>query len=281
MNASVKINFHPAARSSSGKPKSRKHRLSKCETTGLARYRDRHQARDGAKALAAGAHRFDVSTFACSDCGGWHVEKTQVREPIVASVTSVPTQAFTESLGSRKCRYILFDVENPTRGAKATCEELADFWSVLKQKAPGIAPHDHVVVGASRSVVRKYRGAIHGANVKWVVGADAPDGADRALLQAIDLRRVARDYDELVIVSGDHAFADLARRARMLGLTVQVVTAQHPEQRSMLSRELAAAADTRTLVRLVARTPRPENLLPTTTTETRTHSRVNTPALAA
>jgi NYN domain len=281
MKTSAKINFHPAERTSSADSKVRKHRLSKCEATGLARYRDRHQARDGANALAAGSNPYDVIAFACPDCRGWHVEKTHVREPIVAGVTSVPTEAFSASLGSRKRRYILFDVENPTCGAKATCEELADFWDILKQQAPGIAPHDHVVIGASRSVVRKYRSAIHGPNIKWVVGANAADAADRALLAAIDLRRVAREYDELVIVSGDWRFADLARRARRAGLSVQVVTAEHPEQRSMLSRELAAAADTRTLVRLEARTPRHDTAIPMDTAESRTHSRVCLRPIAA
>lgn len=250
------INFHAGTRSN-GKSKARKHTLSKCTRTGLARYRDRHQARDGAKALAAGSRRYDVSTFACPDCRGWHVEKNVAREPIPSPDAAEPSSAFTTSLGSRKRRYFLVDAENPTRGAKATCEEVADLWRVLKQQAPGIAPNDHVVVGASRRVARKYHAAIHGANVRWVVGADAPDAADRALLAAIDLHRVARDYDELVIVSGDHAFAALARRAKQFGLSVQVVTAEHPEQRTMLSRELAAIADTRTLVRLERRATRP------------------------
>lgn len=281
MRTSVKINFHPAARPSSAGSKARKHRLSTCRATGLARYRDRHQARDGAKALAAGSNTYGVSAFACPDCRGWHVEKTHVREPILASVTSPATEAFTASLVSRKRRYILFDVENPTCGAKATCEELAEFWGILKQQAPGIAPHDHVVVGASRSVARKYRAAIHGSNVKWVVGANAADGADRALLAAIDLRRVAREYDELVIVSGDWRFADLARRAKRAGLSVQVVTAEHPEQRSMLSRGLAAAADTRTLVRLEARTSRHDTPIPMATAGPRTHSRVYPRPVAA
>ena len=119
-----------------------------------------------------------------------------------------------------------------------------------------MAAHDHVVVGASRSVARKYRPVITGHNVKWVIGANAPDAADYALLGAIDLRRVARDYDELVIISGDHAFADLARRAKASGLTVHVVTAEHPENRSTLSRELSAAADIRSVVRLRARSQR-------------------------
>lgn len=258
----VKINFHPTARSRSARSKARKHTVAKCKATDLARFRDRHQARDGARALAAGSNTYEVTTFACPDCRGWHVEKADVREPIAVGDTSVPTEAYTSALGARKRRYFLFDVENPTYGAKATREEAAAFWNILKQQAPGVAPHDHVVVGASRSVARKYRTAIHGPNVKWVVGANAADGADRALLGAIDLRRVARDYDELVIVSGDHAFADLAHRAKRLGLSVQVVTAQHHEQRSMLSRELAAAADTRTLVRLETRTARLGNVVP-------------------
>ena len=231
----------------------RRHRLPMCQATGLARYRDRHQARHGAQTLGVGPHTFEVHTFACPDCRGFHLEKTYAREPIDVGRAAEPTETFTSSLASRKRRYVLVDVENPTRGARATAQEVAAFWAILKQQAPGIAPHDHVVVGAARAVVRKYRAAICGANVKWVVGADAPDGADRALLAAIDLHRVAQAFDELVIVSGDHAFADLARRAKSHGLTVHVVTTEHPEQRSMLSRELATVADTRTLVRLQSR----------------------------
>lgn len=238
----------------------RRHRLPMCQATGLARYRDRHQARHGAQTLGAGPRTFEVHTFACPDCRGFHLEKTYAGEPIDVGRAAEPTEAFTASLTSRKRRYVLLDAENPTLGARATAEELAAFWSILTQQAPGIAPHDHVVVGAARSVVRKYRAAIHGMNVKWVVGADALDGADRALLAAIDLHRVAREYDELVIISGDHAFAELARRAKALGLSVHVVTAEHPDQRSMLSRELAAVADTRTLVRLQSRTLARDNV---------------------
>ena len=200
--------------------------------------------------------------FACPDCRGWHVETCPTTAALteVAAPASAPTVAFEESLAERKRRYFLVDIENPTRGAKATCEEVATFWNILKGQAPGIAPHDHVVVGASRGVAERYRASITGANVRWVTGANAPDGADRALLGAIDLYRVARHYDELVIVSGDHAFADLASRAKAFGLSVQVVTAETPHGRPMLSRDLAAAADVHTLVRLNVRPNRRENL---------------------
>lgn len=254
MDPSVRNDSSGARR---GAPKMFRHRLPVCDSTGLARYRDRHQARDGAKALAVSSHAAEVSTFACPDCRGYHLEKASSRRPIGVVVgTTEPAEAFTASVSLHNRRYVLVDVENPTCGAKATTGQVAAFWTVFTQQVPGVAPNDHVVVGAGRGVARRYRAAIHGANVKWVVGADTPDGADRALLAAIDLRRVARDFDELVIVSGDHAFADLARRARGLGLTVQVVTAEHPEQRSMLSRELAAAANIRTRVRLEPLKPR-------------------------
>lgn len=245
-----------------GKPASR-HQLPLCSATGLARYRDRHQALHGAQAVSAGNRAYEVSTFACPDCRGYHLEKVHPRQPIHVGDAAAPVDSFTVSQSSSKRRYVLVDIENLTCGAKAAIGEVAALWQVLKLQAPTITPFDHVVVGASRMVVRKYRAAIHGPNIRWVVGADATDGADRALLAAIDLRRVARDYDELVIVSGDHAFADLARKAKLAGLSVQVVTAEHPRQRSMLARELAAAADTHTLVRLRARTPKQGSPTPT------------------
>lgn len=264
MNDTVRINLHRSAlRSSHAVPKPRKHALPKCETTGLARYRDRHQARDGAKALAAAAPEDNVDVFACPDCRGVHVEKTVVANPIEQGAPRGSDRPVATLHADQTRRYVLWDVENSTHGAKATAEQLAELWCRLQSQAPQISPHDHVVAGAARRVVRRYRGSIQAANVRWVVGADAPDGADRALLAAIDLWRVARDYDELVIISGDHAFAGLARQAKQHGLSVHVVTVEHPDQRTMLSRELAAAVDTRSVVRLqprpgIAPQPAPE-----------------------
>jgi glycerophosphoryl diester phosphodiesterase len=256
------------------------HKLPQCPNTGLARYRDRHQARQGAKATRRGAHDFEVHAFACPACNGYHLEQTYRRDPLVLA-SSEPTAEFTASLPFRKKRYVLVDIENLTHGAKASCQQAAALWSVLTQQAPGIAPQDHVVVGAARYVVRRYRAAIDGTNVKWVVGSDGPDGADRALLAAIDLRRVARDYDELVIASGDGAFTDLARRAKALGLTVHVITTQHPDQRSMLSRKLAAVADFHTLIRLESRAQKKDNLTAIAKVASRTHRRVHAEPVAA
>jgi len=258
-----------------------RHKLPICDATGLARYRDRHQARQGANATRSGAHDFEVHTFACPACTGHHIEQTYRRDPIVLAPSSEPTAEFTASLPFRKKRYFLVDSENLTHGAKVTCQQAAALFGVLRQQAPGIAPHDHVVVGAARYVVRRYRAAIDGANVKWVVGSDGSNGADRALIAAIDLRRVARDYDELVIASGDGAFTDLARQAKALGLTVHVITTQHPEQRSMLSRELSAVADFHTLIRLESRTQKKDNLTAIAKVASRAHRRIHVETDAA
>lgn len=230
-----------------------RHQLPMCASTGLARYRDRHQARQGVRVASSGASDIEVRAFACPDCSGFHLDAQPRRAPIDTTTAAGPRVRIPGSVGARDKRYFLVDYENLTHGARTTSTRGAALWSILEQQAPGVRAHDHVVVGAARRVVRRHRAAIDRPNVKWVVGADAPDGADRALLAAIDLRRVARDYDELVIASGDGAFVDLARRAKALGLRVHVITTEHPDHRSMLSRELSALADVHTRVRLRAR----------------------------
>lgn len=257
------------------------HRLSMCEATGLARYRDRNQARDGAAGRARALASGKVSTFSCPECRGYHLETVFEKPTIMRPAPSQASRATTESTTTRKRRYFLVDIENLTHGAKGTPTAVADLWEILRGQAPGVGARDHVVIGAARRVVRRYRSAIQGDNIRWVVGADAPDGADRALLAAVDLHRVARDFDELVVASGDHAFTALALRAKQMGLTVQVITVEHPEQRTMLARELSAAAHTHTRVRLAPCPQRPAPANPIQVREARRHSRVHQGLVAA
>lgn len=226
-----------------------RHKLPHCGETGLDRYRDRHQARQGATAANARTSRFKVTTFACSACGGFHLERLPRQTLTLAEPTSdQPTAA---PAGPR--RYVLIDIENLTAGS-STRSEVRALWRSLTQPGFGITTDDHVVVGASRHVARKLATSMAGSNVRWVVGAAEPDGADRALLAAINLHQVAKKYEELVIMSGDHAFSDLARRAKALGLRVHVVTSIKDGHGRSLSRELAAVADRRTTMRLATQT---------------------------
>ena len=225
------------------------HRLPVCTETGLPRYRDRHQARDAAHSITMCSPRFRAHTYPCLDCRGFHIEKSPV---LYSNLTDAPRKSSVIAAApqsSSRRRYVLVDIENLTQGAQASCAEVGQLWATLQNKALGITHRDHVVVGAALGVHRKYRTAIHSAQTKWVVGTAGPDGADRALIAAIDIARVAREFDELVIASGDHAFAELAGRALQLGMRVHVVYAENRGQRTALAGQLFELADTRTLIR--------------------------------
>ena len=215
------------------------HRLSKCSKTGLERYRDRHQARDGARAICAGATRKRASVFACPDCQGFHLE---VSFPVHDDGAAEQLGYNTPRNGSTSRRYVLVDVENITHGAVVDGAQLRRIWAKLEKELGGLTPNDHVVIGASRGVAVRYRKELAHVNAKWVIGANAPDAADAALLRAIDMRRVPGEFDELVIVSGDHAFAGLARLASDRGLEVHAVVVERVGFRSPLSGELRRAA---------------------------------------
>jgi len=53
----------------------RLHRLALCEVTGLARYRDRHQAKQAAELATMGRCPYRVTSYACPACGGFHLER--------------------------------------------------------------------------------------------------------------------------------------------------------------------------------------------------------------
>lgn len=217
-----------------------RHKVSTCSSTGLDRYRDRHQARDAAQALSRTAsNHIKYATFACPDCRGFHLET--LTRPLLPVGPTTPTPA-TE----RPSRYIVVDIENLV-GGRATREEARDLWRTLAAELD-ITPSDRVLVGGNRHTARKLSTTIAGPNIGWAVGAMGPDGADRALLAAINLFQIAKNHHELVIMSGDHAFADLARHAANHGLNVRVVATSHLECRSSLSRELKRAADTHTTI---------------------------------
>lgn len=102
-------------------------------------------------------------------------------------------------------------------------------------KAAEIGPADHVVVGCNPKAGLTAAAACPGARL--VLGS-GPDGADRALVRAVDAGHIARRYGRLVVASGDHAFAGLTREVRRRGLRVTVVG-----RAGAISWELVPAAD--------------------------------------
>jgi len=105
----------------------------------------------------------------------------------------------------------------------------------LYKATVGFGPGDLIEVAADVTRVFQARAAFPGAKVLHGVGRD---GADRALIASIDLDHIAGRFDSITIASGDHAFVDLAYRARRRGLEVIVVS-----RPSCLSRVLAPYAD--------------------------------------
>lgn len=245
--ASTRINSELHNRRSRRGHASAPHRLSKCDATCLARYRDRHQAKQAAKQATAGNRWYQVTTYACTACHGFHLERvtTPNRQPATPPI-STPAQ-----VGPRS--YVLVDVENLTAGASLTCDELSQLWTTIRSDL-GLTDHDHIIVGAAVAVSRRYRPVIRGTNISWVVGAQAADGADQALLAATNLIQVAAQFDQLVIISGDHAFADLARRAQNRSLQVHVVSTRQ-NGRHTLAASLARHATTQTVITIDHATP--------------------------
>ena len=129
-----------------------------------------------------------------------------------------------------------------TRAAGRTCH-IVDIENLVGRLNPEqiylYSDRSKVFSDVSDSYRRKW---VHGSDLVYV-GCDAAimfntamdwqhysvrfgrgkDGADRALIEVIDLDAVARSCDVLQIASGDHVFAPLAMRARREGLFVRGV----------------------------------------------------------
>ena len=74
------------------------------------------------------------------------------------------------------------------------------------------------------------------SQVQLVVG-DGPSGADRALIDAVDTNHVASRFDSVIIASGDHIFASLAKDLRVRGLQVCNVTSSRAQSSPKLAQE--------------------------------------------
>lgn len=131
-------------------------------------------------------------------------------------------------------KIVLIDLENVlfgnhTEGGPDRSVEILDL-------AQARRPDDMLIVGCNPHLAFLADEHFHGAKI---VTRKGKDGADQALIEAIDTSHVAERYDELCIVSGDHAFCEIAYAARKAGLTVRVV-APH----AGLSTALRVYADT-------------------------------------
>lgn len=128
----------------------------------------------------------------------------------------------------------LDDVENLMGGPCAGPDALRVAREQYAATTP-IHPGDHVIAACNPRLV--HQAAATWFPSRWLVRR-GQDGADLALLEAVDPADLADRYHRVVIGSGDHAFAPLAQAIRALGLPVWVVA-----RAGSLSRDLARASD--------------------------------------
>jgi hypothetical protein len=127
----------------------------------------------------------------------------------------------------------LVDIENllgNPRPCQTDVESFARLYECLV--APG--DHDHIVVACNH-------GACLEVGLGWpgprLLARSGPDGADRALLEVIDLEEIEERFTRLVVASGDGGFTDVVSRLAGHGLGVTVVA-----PRLALSKRLRMAA---------------------------------------
>ena len=113
----------------------------------------------------------------------------------------------------------LVDLENLLAG-RVIGEDVADVWAEYS-RVTALHRDDHVVVSVAKRHAEAAFFALPG--VQRVIGADGPDGADIALIDAVPIGWAASRFAQVMLASGDHIFGDIASRLRAEGLPVALV----------------------------------------------------------
>ena len=137
----------------------------------------------------------------------------------------------------------LIDLENLTGTPFADPRTIGGIWQAYISGV-GVRPGDHVVVatGPWMAATAWYLLPATGIQRRIKRGVD---GADLALIDAVDLPHDARRFGMLIIASGDHIFASLARQARTEGMSVWNISGK-----GTLARTLKAACPLHSRLRL-------------------------------
>ena len=140
--------------------------------------------------------------------------------------------------GSTSRKIVLIDLENMLFGDHkgSETEQPRDRSAEILDLAQARRPGDSVIVGCNPHLVFLADELFPGSQI---VTGKGKDGADHALIEALDLGRAIERYNELCIVSGDHLFCEVAHPAHQAGLVVRIV-APH----AGLSTALRVYADT-------------------------------------
>lgn len=160
--------------------------------------------------------------------------------PTISTVRPTPTAA---TIPVRPRAIHLIDLENLIGDPFAGPGTIAGIWQAYTTGI-GLHPGDHVIVatGPGMAATAWYVLPATGIQRRTKRGRD---GADRALIEAVDLHHDARRFGMLIIASGDHIFEPLARQARTEGMSVWNIAGK-----GALARTLKAACPLRSRLRL-------------------------------
>lgn len=182
--------------------------------------------------------------------------QTNVEKPALRHLATEGERPITlVSTGQRPRSCHLIDIENQVGGPAASVEDIQRWWQIYRDEAVGIRPGDQVIVGASHFAAKNVWFALPMVGIQRRVKS-GPDGAETAILDALDLDHLSRSFYRLVIASSDHFFAAIAYKARALGMEVHMVIG-----RGVPSRALLAACPTHTFIRTSPRVVRAYHVL--------------------
>lgn len=123
----------------------------------------------------------------------------------------------------------LMDLENLLAG-RVDCPAVAGLWHDY-QRVTDFRWDDHVIVAVSKKNAAATFFALPAA-IQRIVGRNIPDGADLALIEAVDIDWAARRFGQVMVATGDGIFTDTARRLHERGLqVVQVLGGGLPSAR--------------------------------------------------
>lgn len=120
----------------------------------------------------------------------------------------------------------LVDLENLLNG-RVDAHSVAEVWDEY-QRVTGMCEDDHVIVSVSqRNAVATFFSLP--AAVQRIIGSNEADGADHALLEAIDIAWTARRFGQVMVATGDGIFTPVAACLHARGLQmVQVIGGGKP-----------------------------------------------------
>ncbi|MDR1213883.1 MAG: hypothetical protein LBK54_07375 [Propionibacteriaceae bacterium] len=131
------------------------------------------------------------------------------------------------ALLSKRPKLVVWDVENWQGNPRVSPLNVARDFRFCRSVL-GLTRQDYVIFGMSHFTAKRCSFALPTNQSALVIGS-GPDGADKALIEAADLPRLSQHYGTLVVVSNDHIFTDLARRAKTFGLTTWHVSTDQSE----------------------------------------------------